>query len=295
MRSPTYSDVFWDCCEFLSNAGEEARKEFFARVNENISKPRLLTENNLRKASLEFSVDFSNDLYRLGDGYVYAYTTDEGELFYVGCGQSDRVCNKYSRSEDFKAFYGDWKCYPFVLASRVYKTNAEEIETLCIWLAQMNGCILKNTQKVLNSFELKCFFQKEKGANIKLDNCVAKKWEQYENLKTEYEEVAEAFLRLLYVCLDKEEFNKKIPQEREHKPSPDLVWSIDGETKTITEWCEQYGRSRGSVIGRISRYGFTPKQALMLPPVPCNFSRKPIEYWQSLGLLPEDYSVDKAV
>lgn len=295
MRSPYYSDVYWNCCEFLLNASEEARKEFFARVNKRINKPDLVTENDLRKASLEFSIDFSNNLYRLGDGFVYAYITDAGELFYIGCGQSDRVCNTHSRSEDFKAVHNDWKCYPFVLASNVYKANAEEIETLCIWLAQMNGCVLENSKKTLNSLELKHFLLKEKGADIKLKDCVAKKWEQYEELKADYEDVVASFMRLLYVCLDKEEFDQKVPREKEHKPSPDLEWTIDGKTKTITEWCEQYGRSRGSAIARVNAYGFTPKQALTFPPVPRKFSRKPIEYWQSLGLLPEDYSIDKVV
>lgn len=284
MRSPTYSDVFFDCCDFLANAGGEARKEFFARVNENINKPRLLTENNLRKASLEFSVDFSDDLYRLGDGYVYAYITNDGELFYIGCGQSDRVCNIYSRSENFKAMY-ELGASAYVLASNLHKINAEEIETLCVWIAQLEGCLLENSSKMLSNFELRYFHAKEKGLEIKKNSEIEKKWDKYEDLLFEYKEVADSFLSLMFICLDKEEFNKKIPQKREHKPSPDLVWTIDGETKTITEWCEQYGRSRGSVIGRINRYGFTPKQALTLPPVPCNFSRKPIEYWQSLGFV----------
>ena len=68
-------------------------------------------------------------------------------------------------------------------------------------------------------------------------------------------------------------------------------WTIDGKTKTIDEWCEHYGKNRSGVMRRIENKGLTPKQALSLPPVPQHVraGNLAIKYWQSLGLLPNDW------
>lgn len=291
MRSPYFSEVFSICCDFLNEAGDEARKEFFEKVNKAIRGYYRVRENDFRKASFDFSVDFSNDLYSLGDGYVYAYITNDGELFYIGCGQHDRVCNIYSRSDEFKEIY-EKGASPFVIASRVYKTKAEEIETLCIWVAQMNGCVLKNERKTLSDFELKCFLAKEKGKEIKMTPCVEEKWEQYENLKIEYEEVFENLEQLLIVCLDKEEYKKIIPKEKEYIPAVQSQWTINGETKSIADWCKEYNKSQSCVKGRMIKWGLSPLQALTLPAVPNDKNRlDPIGYWKSLGLLDKNWEI----
>lgn len=289
MRSPSYDETYWKCCDFLIEAGEVARKEFLENVNKRINKPDLMTEHNLRNASLMFSVDFSNDLYKLGDGYVYAYITNNGELFYIGCGQSDRVCNIHNRSESFKAIYKLGAC-PYVLASRVHKTCAEDIETLCIWVAQMNGCMLENSSKALSNFELRCFLAKQKGSEIEFNSDIENKWFKYENLMFEYKEVTEMLQHLFTICLDKTRFSQVIPNQYHGNPPPQ-VFVINGVTKTIKEWCDLYNVPRSRVYKYMKVYGLTPFQALTFPKIP-NDNRKSdaIGYWRSLGLLSEEYT-----
>jgi hypothetical protein len=96
----------------------------------------------------------------------------------------------------------------YVLASNVYKTNADEIETLLIWVAQMNGCMLENSSKMLSNFELRCFLAKQKGSEIQFNSDIEEKWFKYENLMLEYKEVAESLQRLLTICLNEKEFQK---------------------------------------------------------------------------------------
>lgn len=290
MRSPKYSEVFWDCVLFLRNANTEARDNFFMEVKERLKIPDVCTVNDLRKASLAFSIDFSGDLLQLGDGYVYAYITNDGELFYIGCGQSNRVCNVHSRSKGFKAMH-ELGANAYVLASNVYKTKADEIETLLIWVAQMNGCMLENSDKILSNFELRCFLAKQKDREIKFNSDIEDKWFKYENLMLDYKEVADSLQHLLTICLDKKEFQKYVPKPKDAIPATQSSWTINGETKTIVEWCQQYGKTRSCVEKRIENLGLTPLQALTLPLVPNDKTRlDPIGYWCSLGLLPEEYT-----
>lgn len=70
-------------------------------------------------------------------------------------------------------------------------------------------------------------------------------------------------------------------------------WTINGETKGISEWCKQYGVPYTTTITRVKKYGLSPHQALTFPPVPGNqrhWTRTgAIGYFKSLGLLPEDW------
>lgn len=284
MRSPRYDEAYWMCHDFLVEASEDARAAFVKRLFEDLEKPRIYTQHSLRNANLDFSVDYSNDLWKLGDGYVYAYITDKGELFYVGCGQSDRVCNVHSRSKNFKAVYA-LGASAYVLASHLYKINAEELETLCVWIAQMNGCMLENSSKMLSGFELKYFLSRERGTEVKINAETEKKWNYYEDLKLEYDSVVVKFQRLLALCLDEKEFSKTIPDKQEYRPTQ-KKWFIDGVEKTVDEWCREYNVPRSRVEGRIKKWGFTPLQALTYPPIPNGkWNRDPLGYFKSLGLV----------
>lgn len=70
------------------------------------------------------------------------------------------------------------------------------------------------------------------------------------------------------------------------------VWTINGETKSIDEWCKFYNVPRCRVHKNINKYGFTPLQALTFPPIPKygGWNRDPIGYYKSMGLLEEDFN-----
>lgn len=53
----------------------------------------------------------------------------------------------------------------------------------------------------------------------------------------------------------------KEPKERKKPKREVLTWEIDGVTKTIAEWCDEYNMNYCTVMDRIKR-GMTPKEAL---------------------------------
>lgn len=85
--------------------------------------------------------------------------------------------------------------------------------------------------------------------------------------------------------------------ERNKKTSTKRVfWDINGEVKSMDEWCKQHKTSPSTVYRRMHSFGLSLQQALTFPKIPNDKTRlNPIGYWQSLGLLPEDYSIDKAI
>lgn len=77
---------------------------------------------------------------------------------------------------------------------------------------------------------------------------------------------------------------------------PKQTFTINGETKSIDEWCKFYNVPRCRVHKNMKKYGFTPFQALTFPPVPSKggWNRDPIGYWKSLGLLDNDFECKTA-
>ena len=77
---------------------------------------------------------------------------------------------------------------------------------------------------------------------------------------------------------------------------PKTFWDINGETKSIDEWCKFYNVPRCRVYKNMKKYGFTPLQALTLPPIPKygGHNLDPIGYWKSLGLLDKDFECETA-
>ena len=66
---------------------------------------------------------------------------------------------------------------------------------------------------------------------------------------------------------------------------PLTYWSIGGISKPAREWCEDYETSYSCVVNRMKKQNLTLEQALKFPPVPHLYRKRPLEYWESLGLL----------
>jgi hypothetical protein len=202
MRSPKYNDVFWGVCEFLMYANEKARQEFLERVEKQLSTPGRVEESNLKNADLTFAVDFSDNLYELGDGFVYIWVAEDGKIFYIGCGDSARVCNVYNRVPAFTERCDGATVY--VLGSHCRKDLALTLETLCIYYAQLQGCELVNSSKKLSDYEVRYFMAKERSISVKDTPSLLRKYEQYCEYRQEYPEVVESLEKLFSSCLAKE-------------------------------------------------------------------------------------------
>lgn len=109
------------------------------------------------------------------------------------------------------------------------------------------------------------------------------------NNDTLIKEVERALIRdnmsVCYNCKLSTEWEKENPPKKANTASYLHIWTIDGVTKTAMEWCSIYGKAPG-VVGRVGLFGMTPKEALTFPPVPKGMTKKPLEFWKSVGLTP---------
>lgn len=62
-----------------------------------------------------------------------------------------------------------------------------------------------------------------------------------------------------------------------------VIWTVDGITKPAKTWCDERGVTYTRMKRLIDRYHISPEQALSLPPVPGNMTRRAVEYWESNG------------
>lgn len=86
-------------------------------------------------------------------------------------------------------------------------------------------------------------------------------------------------------------YNEAIKECNKKKTKKRVFWVINGETKSMYEWCKQFNISPSTVDGRMRSFGLSLQQALTFPKIPNDKSRRdPIGYWKSLGLLPEEHT-----
>lgn len=82
-----------------------------------------------------------------------------------------------------------------------------------------------------------------------------------------------------------ESFHKEVAQTNRDRGNcaPKHYWEIGGVTKPAMVWCEERGVTYTRMKRIIDRYGLSPEQALALPPVPLNMTRRAVEFWESQG------------
>jgi len=54
-------------------------------------------------------------------------------------------------------------------------------------------------------------------------------------------------------------------EEQANNRRNNIIVTIDGVTKSITQWCDELNLNRFTIYGRISKHGFTPEEALTTP------------------------------
>lgn len=274
-------DMVWDLKVWWRHASVEARNNI---IDELQKEP--LPSSVIPKADCRFAVDYSNEVYILGDGCVYAWTTERGEVIYIGCGDPIRATTVSGRNDGFTTRYENERIKPFILCINVDKEIAYNIETLCIWKAQVDGWQLENKAKTLSAGEVLAL--REGRENVRI-------FDAYEELNGLYPEMVDAFDKFSSYCKDimistgensEPEYLCDITKRGER--SVRHVWTIDGTTKPARDWCKVYGKAMPWVIARIDRYGCTPKEALLFPVLPREYYKKKTieQYWIENGYFP---------
>ncbi len=269
---------------FLDPVGETGRKEFFKKINDRLDRGNVMEEEMLKKVNREYAIDFSNDLDLVGEFYVYAWVDKEGDIFYIGNGNSQRVAAKAGRSDDFKERSDG--AIPFIIVYHCNKGMAEEIENLSIKHAQLLGCNLTNVQGMLSDREVRYFLAKTFTPNsVVEDSRLEARYDDYIDLKYRYSEVIDILGEMASEDLSPEvktlaEKVKKIP-----KNGPTTFWTIDGVKKPRRDWCKQYDTTVGAVYGRIQTHGLSVKQALSFPKVPRGRNKEAMTFWKEQGVI----------
>ena len=285
-----YYTMYWEAAGWWRYAGAEARKSFIDELNEcGILYESAGWKSYSRKVEMKFAVDYSNIPERVGCVCVYVYATLRGEIFYIGEGDIGRACTINNRSATFQMRAKENGYRAFLLCLGTRKEIARKIETMCIYRAQIKGCQLFNTVKTLNPTEVECFAEKEKDHGRYFSEEVEQKYKQYQDYKTRYLDILNAFDELTKFCTEVLSPNYSgVPEDKTIARAVLHMWTIDGVSKSGAEWCREYNVNLSAVVKRMQVYGCTPKEAMCFPPVENKkmARRDAVKYWNSIGLSP---------
>jgi hypothetical protein len=286
LYSPNVTDFLQDLKYWYSVAGNKARHELLRELQDIPIRSDNVDEHRLGEGyDFSFAIDFSNDFYRLGRCYVYAFVTESGLLYYIGEGDFSRIYNPHRENIQFQDMYEKNHSKIFILAKGLDKETAQNIETLLIWEAQMAGCSLTNTAKKLTEVELQ---------ELRLDLSQSLITDRYHTLCDDFAEVLATFKKFRVECLkvalssqDEKEQSTFVDRKRSNRKCVRELWTIDGITKSATEWCKIYNTSVSKVSQRMRNWGCTPREALEFPPVPhCSRIPDAVSWLKSRGFIP---------
>lgn len=289
MDIPNYFDLlcqiipWWDC------AGEEARRELLELLEKRSPaderKARLKTY--FRKANYDRAVDYSNDVRRLGDCFVYAWISEKQGVFYVGSGSATRVTTTTGRPDAFTKVRTSERCKVVVLCLNASKDVSLEIEKGCIWLAQILGARLTNKSGLLAEVELESLHTSEYG------DTPQKRF--FDDFVADHKSVASLMNDVVcgaYKFTEENGYQVEFYQTNKDSGWPQIsvkyVWTINGETKPAAEWCRAYGVNLSVALSRIKRYRLTPIEAMTFPNIgkihgDRKNNRKALKIWAEMG------------
>lgn len=196
MKDRPYVKAKWAAQEFLAHAGGEARQRFFDEI-EKFQQRDVDFCFGGKNVDVDSRVDFSNDEYACGGLHVYAWTRENGTIFYVGCGKADRVFNEQNRTEEFKSVVKSSKCKVHLIASFVNKGIVAELESICIQHALVCGCKLLNRSKSLTESEVLYFLARERGEAYSVPSETEMKYDDYVYLKDRWPQICETIGQII--------------------------------------------------------------------------------------------------
>lgn len=288
----SFSEILKEAEHVFAHADKSVLDEFVKRASSYVG--HWIDINELfdnKYVNLDFCVDYSSDYYSFGDGFVYAWVTDNGNLFYIGSGTRERVTNMANRSKEFLEIVEEENCQPILICGNVDRGMAREIEKMCIWYVSMYGAELVNKADILTAEE-KIYFSLYEQNKVLMENReLEEKYELYDGYKWQYEKVCLQVDLILDYCLKLanstiQKFEKKPTKLNDefHYQGKELVtWTIDGIKKTASQWCKEYKKGYSSVVTQMKRYELTLEEALSLPVVPAGRTRDPLQFWKECG------------
>jgi len=267
---------------WLSHAGPKAKEDFMKEVERRTHNKLDRFESRLEKGCItNLAADYSDSYTQTGAYFVYLYVDSEGEIYYVGMGNQLRFQYKYGRNEDFEKKYKDSNSKVVLAAKWCTRKMATEIERLMIWKCQLSGFRLVNKTEMLSTRELYELRNLPEDLNKETHLQARYRW-----MKDDYPEALVAFDNIekwLYdggakATEDYVNIKKTVAWAME-------CWTIDGVTKTRSQWCKENHVSTSKANYRIKN-GCTPKEALTFPTAPDTKKLHQKEWWIENGYIP---------
>lgn len=272
MENLDFDKLSWQITDWWSCASDKARNELIKLLNDRCRHKPIISRcwSDDPPADMRFCIDYSDDMYRVGDRCVYMWVTDDCVPFYVGYGYGNRAIEVHSRSKGFeKVFSKSEFCKVFIIANFVRPEIAQEIETLCIWRMVERGWDLKNDQKTM--------VDEDKYNDLK---------ENYSNVFTKINELVSFLIKNMLGDGLPRDYKVISSDRRDKRYTSKNFWEIDGVVKSAKEWCKLYGQDAPFVVSRIAKYGMTPKEALTFPKFISNRTRYDndiVRFWEENG------------
>lgn len=277
-----YLQVVWNTAEWLRYAGPKARQEIAKEIREYDYDRRKLVNEKLRKGYIvDLAMDYSDSMYTCGDKFVYLFVDDRSEIYYVGAGGENRFQSWQGRNDDFKRHYKKFNSKVVLAAKFCTAKIAEDVERLLTWKCQLDGYRLTNSDNMLASKEL-----------YEIRN-ISDDWEKDTAIQSAYRRLSDNYSDVLS-CFDRIEkwlYSGGIVQSSDWVNKKDETvytmecWTIDGVTKSRSQWCKEYNVSSSTANGRID-IGCTPKEALTFPAAPSKKRKNVLEWWKEKGFVP---------
>lgn len=282
-----YNEIDWFglssmVTNWMRYAGAKARKDFMDEVRKTDYDMRAVVENDLEKGYVfNFAVDHSDELYEVGQFLVYLFVDSNGDIYYVGMGNETRIMDKKNRNQNFLKRYQSCDSKIVILSKWSTRKIALEVEKMAIWKCQMDGYNLTNEKDMLSPkgiYELRHLSE-----DFNDDTALQR---EYRNLIERHKKeltVLDEIEKWLYN--DGASKNPGYVNEKSDAIYTVGCWTIDGVTKTRSQWCREYNINTSKAYKRIE-IGCTPKEALTFPTAPREEKRNIVQWWAKNGYFP---------
>lgn len=264
-------------------------REMIARQNAREANENLFfVKNNI---SLEYCADFSEtDDY--GNKHVYIWLDKKNKAIYIGQGNLGRIVEKHTNIVNYETDSSKYEIY--LIAKNVDGIRIRYVETSLIAYACLLNVKLINAKDILAEEDVLQFRKKYVACSNGRD-----KIEYPFPIRDDYYKYKEVFDMFdmfvndkLSVSREKElttvdfEYANYFPPY-EYAPHWMTIktWTINGVTKTISEWTEEYDISYTTVTNRMKKYNIPLEKAISLPKAKKNTGYSVLEQWQQEELM----------
>ena len=264
-------------------------REMVARQNAREAKETLFFIKN--RICLDYCADFSEtDNY--GNKHVYIWLDKKNRAIYIGQGSLGRIVEKHTNFVNYETERDKYEVY--LIAKDVDGFRIRYVEEYLIAYACLLNVKLINNKDMLSEEDILKFRKKYAACSDGRDKIeypfpIHKDYYKYKELFDMFDRFVSDKLSIdrekELTTIDFEYANYFPPYEYAPHWMTVKTWTINGVTKTISEWTEEYDISYTTVTNRMKKYNIPLEKAISLPKAKKNTGYSILEQWQQAGLM----------